>query len=232
MSYYPIVPGMGAYGQGFIPQYPMGGQPMAANSAPARHFYILHVPEEHVGMVIGRGGGTIKSLQSETGGNSRFFKSENGKSAYFKITGESTSVVKLAVRITEIVCEAKARAANTSRNSGGKSTKDGKRVKKIKRVKKDPTNCRVCGGPYHDGTSCADMYGATKAANYVDSPTYTSHSPTYSPDSPTYSPDSPTYSPDSPTYSPDSPTYSPDSPTYTPHSPTNTPPPPHSPTSD
>jgi hypothetical protein len=229
MSYYPIVPGMGAYGQGFIPQYPMGGHPMVANSAPARHFYILHVPEEHagmpIGMVIGRGGGTIKSLQSETGGNARFFKSENGKSAYFKITGESTSVVKLAVRITEILCEAKARVANPTSNSSGKSTKDGKRVKKIKRVKKDPTNCRVCGGPYHDGTSCADMYGATKAANYVNSPTYSPHSPTYSPHSPTYSPHSPTYSPDSPTYSPPSPTNTPPSPTYAP-------PPPHSPTSD
>ena len=195
---------MGAYGQGFIPQYPMGGHPMAANSAPARHFYILHVPEEHVGMVIGRGGGTIKSLQSETGGNSRFFKSENGKSAYFKITGKSTSVVKLAVRITEIVCEAKARAANPSSNSDGKSTKDGKRVKKIKRVKKDPTNCRVCGGPYHDGTSCADMYGVTK----------------------------PTYSPDSQTNTPPSPTYTPHSPPMPPRMPPRMPPPSHSPTSD
>ena len=215
---------MGAYGAGVSPQYPMGLQPMAANSAPARHFYILHVPEEHVGMVIGRGGGTIKSLQSETGGNARFFKSENGKSAYFKITGESTNVVKLAVRITEIVCEAKARAANPSRNSGGKSTKDGKRVKKIKRVKKDPTNCRVCGGPYHDGTSCADMYGATKAANSVNSPTYSPHSPTYSPHSPTYSPHSPTYAPPSPTNTPPSPTNTPPPPQPKP--------PPHSPTSD
>ena len=203
MSYFPTVNGMASYGAGGFPQYPMAPNPRTAH--PSRHFYILQVPSEHVGMVIGRGGSTIKSLQSETGGHARFFKSENEKPPYFKITGESTSVVKLAVRITEIVCEAKARAARPQSHDTSVAKKGGKKLKKIKRAKPTPINCGVCGDDYHKGTSCAANSGFTGVSEG-----YTPHSPTYSPHSPTYTPHSPDYAPPPP------------------HSP-HTPPPPQSP---
>ena len=100
---------------GFMPPPGYAMAPMQAPVPPPhKQNFVFRLPvrDDCVGLVVGKGGVTIKRLQTETGARCHLKPAEPEKNRpmpHFQISGNPVSVTRLAVRITEIAYEAKTR---------------------------------------------------------------------------------------------------------------------------
>ena len=99
---------------GFMPPPGYAMPPMQAPVPAPKQYFVFRLPvrDDCVGLVVGKGGVTIKRLQTETGARCNLKPAEPEKNRpmpHFQISGNPVSVTRLAVRITEIAYEAKTR---------------------------------------------------------------------------------------------------------------------------
>lgn len=217
---------------------------MTPSGVPVRqvtsHESFINIHPDHTGLIIGRGGATIRKIQRDTGVDVLRMRKPNGASGgmpWIQIRGHIKAVETAYHRVLTIAQEAERRiprmnvqthhAPNHRHEARGSEPTFQHPFGASHKTKKNPGPIKF---PHPSTIPRGDEYRPSSPTEpqifkfEPHSPRYEPHSPRYEPHSPEYHPQSPQYCPHSPEYRPQSPIYDPEQSSYQPMSPTMKPP--------
>ena len=212
---------------------------MTPSGVPVRpvtsHESFINIHPDHTGLIIGRGGATIKKIQRDTGVDVLRMRKANGVSGgmpWIQIRGHITAVEAAYHRVLTIAQEAERRiprmnvqthhVSNHRHEARGSEPTFQHPFGASHKTKKNPGPIKF---PHPSTIPRGDEYRPRSPSEpqifkfEPRSPRHEPRSPRHEPHSPRYEPRSPRHEPHSPRYEPHSPQYCPHSPEYRPQSP-------------